>query len=191
MKRTWVCASILIVGMVACHANTETMPGGPTILDRQPGRFPRAKPDEPSVTVDPSHVGATVSRLVMGANMAVWYNITLSSLTPALVTAGIAATRWPGGTASDYYHWQTNSFGPGLCAGHPNANSTFNNFMSDIVGPAHLDVAVTVNYGSNATCTGGADPSEAADWVAYANGTKNYGIAWWTVGNEEYGKWQL
>jgi hypothetical protein len=127
----------------------------------------------------------------MGANMAVWYNITLPGLTPGFVTAGMAATRWPGGRGADYYHWQTNSYGPGQCAGNPNADSTFDNFMADIAQPANLDVAVTVNYGSNAACNGGGDPSEAADWVAYANATKGYGITWWTVGNEEYGEWQI
>ena len=53
-----------------------------------------------------------------------------------------------------------------------------------------MDVAVTVNYGSNRACSGGADPSEAAGWVQYANDTKHYGITWWTVGDEQFGSWE-
>jgi hypothetical protein len=47
-------------------------------------------------------------------------------------------------------------------------------------------VAITANYGSNADCTGLADPNEAAGWVNYANNVQHYGIKYWTVGNEEY-----
>ena len=53
-----------------------------------------------------------------------------------------------------------------------------------------MDVAITVNYGSNPACDAGADPSEAAGWVKYANNTKHYGVTWWTVGNEEFGSWE-
>jgi hypothetical protein len=50
-------------------------------------------------------------------------------------------------------------------------------------------VALTADYGTNAACTGGGDPSEAANWVqyAYANGGK---VSHVTVGNEEYGSWE-
>ncbi len=103
----------------------------------------------------------------------------------------MTATRWPGGSESDNFHWESDGLGPGACGGgYVNPASTFDNFVKDIVRPANLDLAVTVNYGSNPACTGGADPSEAAGWVAYANGTKHDGVAWWTVGNEEYGSWE-
>jgi hypothetical protein len=119
--------------------------------------------------------------------MAVWYDITQSGLVAPLQTAGLNAVRWPGGSDSDLYHWQTNT----LCdGGYLNANDTFDNFMQDMAIPAHLNVAITVDYGSNAACNGPGDPTEAASWVSYANVTKNYGIKWWTVGNEEYGSWE-
>lgn len=139
-----------------------------------------------AVTVNPSQQGSAVSNLVLGANMAVWYNVTLPGIATSMAGIGLHATRWPGGSAADWYHWQTNNDGPGVCSGHPNRNSTFDNFMQDVARPANLDVAIAVNYGSNATCTGGGDPSEAAAWVAYANATQGYGITWWTVGNEQW-----
>jgi hypothetical protein len=50
-------------------------------------------------------------------------------------------------------------------------------------------VALTANYGSNTTCNGGGEPSEAAAWVtaALADGIT---VSHSTVGNEEYGSWE-
>lgn len=129
---------------------------------------------------------ATVSPLILGAGMAVWYNITVPGIASTFTGLGMEATRWPGGKAANWYHWQTNSSGQGACSGDPNKYSTFDNFMHDVAIPAHLDLAITVNYGSNPACNDGADPNEAAAWVAYANATQNYNVQWWTVGNEQY-----
>jgi hypothetical protein len=131
-------------------------------------------------------LGPTVSRTLLGVNMAVWTDITERGLAPPLATAGIAAVRWPGGSDSDLYHWRTNS----LCAGgYADSRSTFDNFMRDVALPAKLDVSVTLDYGSDATCSGGGDPAEAAAWVAYAK-ARGYAVRYWTVGNEEYGSWE-
>lgn len=142
----------------------------------------------PLITVNPKKLGATVSSLVLGANEATWNDITLSTIAPAFRTAGLHATRWPGGSESDNYHWRTNSLGAGACSGGYVAGpSTLANFVNDVVRPAKLDLAITVNYGSNPQCTDGADPSEAAGWVSYANNTMGYNVKWWSVGNEEFG----
>lgn len=119
--------------------------------------------------------------------MAVWFDPTQAGIANALQNSGYHLVRWPGGSDSDAYHWQTNS----LCAGgYANPNATFDNFESDVVKPAALDVAITVNYGSNAACNAGGDPAEAAAWVDYANNTKHYGVKHWTIGNEVYGSWE-
>jgi len=114
------------------------------------------------VVVNPSQVGAQVSTSVLGADMDVWFDITKASLATSFEHAGMTTTRWPGGKAADRYHWKTNKDGVGICGGkdEPNPNSTFNNFMTDVALPAHLDVAITVNYGSNPQCTGGAGPAD-------------------------------
>jgi len=119
-------------------------------------------------------------------NLANWFDITQTGIASALQGAGVKAVRWPGGSASDNFHWQTNT----ECeSGYVNPNATFQNFLTDVVVPADVDVAVTVNYGSNAACTAGGDPAEAALWVANAlsNGNK---VSHWTVGNEVYGSWE-
>jgi hypothetical protein len=94
--------------------------------------------------------------------------------------------RWPGGSESDHYQWRTHKLG---FTWYPHPNSTFSSFMQKLVQPAQVDVAITLNYGSNAKGNGGGDPNEAAAWVAYAK-SKGYRIAYWTVGNEVFGSWE-
>jgi hypothetical protein len=71
------------------------------------------------------------------------------------------------------------------------SNSTFDDFMTQVINPAGLQAAVTVNYGSNSACTGGGEPAEAAALVAHAKAQGYTNVHHWTVGNEEYGSWEL
>lgn len=139
-----------------------------------------------SVTVNSGAPGAVVTDQILGMNMANWFDQTQSGVAAAMKTGGVKAVRWPGGSESDEFHWATNS---DCAGGYTNPNSTFDNFFADVVKPGKFDVAVTVNYGSNAACNAGGDPTEAAGWVAYA---KAHGdaVSHWTVGNEVYGSWE-
>ncbi len=141
-----------------------------------------------TVTVDPTSPGIAVTDQLLGMNLGVFYDI-VTNQTPilrAFQQVGIKAVRWPGGSASDQYHWATNT----VCAtNYVNSNATFANFVNDIAIPGGFDVALTADYGTNAACNGGGEPSEAAAWVAAA---LNDGItvSHMTVGNEEYGNWE-
>ncbi len=104
-----------------------------------------------------------------------------------MAATGFHLVRWPGGSESDAYHWQTNSVCDGQ--GYVYPASTFDAFANDVVKPAKLDVAITLNYGSNAACNAGGDPSEAAAWAAYAKAHGDV-VRWWTVGNEQFGSWE-
>jgi hypothetical protein len=141
-----------------------------------------------SVTVDLASSGPAVTDKLLGMNMAVWYDLVSNQtgIVDAFQAAGITQVRWPGGSDSDLYHWATNSECNG---GYADANDTFSNFVNDMAVPANLDVALTANYGSNTTCNGGGEPSEAAAWVtaALADGIT---VSHSTVGNEEYGSWE-
>ncbi len=141
-----------------------------------------------SVTVDLSSNGPAVTDQLLGMNLAVWYDLPTNqtAIVHAFQAAGITQVRWPGGSDSDLYHWSTNT----LCdGGYADEGDTFSNFVTDIATPAKLDVALTANYGSNAACNGGGEPSEAAAWVtaALADGLT---VSHMTVGNEEYGSWE-
>jgi hypothetical protein len=141
-----------------------------------------------SVTVDLTSSGPAVTNKLLGMNMGVWFDLVSNQtgIVDAFQAAGITQVRWPGGSDSDYYHWATNS----ECAnGYTDANDTFLNFVNDLADPANLDVALTANYGSNAACDGGGEPSEAAAWVAAAL-ADGITVSHMTVGNEEYGSWE-
>lgn len=108
--------------------------------------------------------------------------------------AGVTTLRYPSGGFADNFHWSTNkpsnSQAPmALRYSGYAPNTDFGHFISliDRVGTT----VIVVNYGSNQDGTGGAEPSEAAAWVAYANGaptdTKaigkdSTGYDWQTVG---------
>jgi hypothetical protein len=139
-----------------------------------------------TVTVNPTALGAPVTDQILGTNFGNWFDLTQTGVAPPMKAVGVKAIRWPGGSAADTFHWATNSECNG---GYVDTNATFDNLFADIITPDKLDVAVTVNYGSNSACNAGGDPTEAAAWVAYA---KSHGdkVSHWTVGNEVYGSWE-
>jgi hypothetical protein len=147
-----------------------------------------SSPAAASVTVDLASSGPAVTDKLLGMNMAVWYDLVSNKtgIVNAFKAAGITQVRWPGGSDSDQYHWANNTQCNG---GYSDSNDTFSNFVNDMAVPANLDVALTADYGSNAACTAGGDPSEAAAWATAALAA---GItpSHMTVGNEEYGNWE-
>jgi len=138
------------------------------------------------IVVDGSTKIAPISSRQTGTNMAGFFDITQGGSLSAMKATGARFIRWPGGSNSDAYHWQDNSYCNGM---YMNPNSTFDNFVNLILVPGNYEAAITVNYGSNKTCNGGGDPAEAAAWVAYVK-AHNYNIHYWTVGNEVFGGWE-
>jgi hypothetical protein len=144
-----------------------------------------------SVTVDLTTTGPAVTNQLLGMNMAYWYDQSNPAILPAFKTAGIKAIRWPGGSGSDDYHWANNT----LCQGTPlapvtqMATAAFSEVVSELIKPGALDVALTADYGTNSSCTGPGDPTEAASWAASAL-SLGANVSHITVGNEEYGTWE-
>jgi hypothetical protein len=148
-----------------------------------------------AVSVNQAVSGPAVTDQLLGMNMAAWFDPTSSFVVPAFQKAGIKAMRWPGGSWSDEYHWNGNF----MCQGTPpnlspggwaQPNAVYTSVISDLQIPAGLDVALTADYGTDAACTGPGDPTEAAGWVQAwekAGGT----VSHVTVGNEEYGTWEV
>jgi hypothetical protein len=141
-----------------------------------------------SIELDAASSGPVVSADAYGANIDTWFDFTQAFVNPSLRATGVHLVRFPGGSESDAYHWEN---GGTLCdnQGYITANGTFDDVIRRVTSPLHQDVAITLNYGSNRTCNGGGDPSEAAAWVAYAR-SKGYNVPFWTVGNEVYGSWE-
>jgi hypothetical protein len=132
-----------------------------------------------SVSVNAGASLATIPGPAWGLNTAVWDGNLLDAAVPGLLkNVGVAALRYPGGSTSDVYNWQSNSIVPGL-TGYANPNNNFDALMR-VAGGAGSMAIITANYGSG-------DPNLAASWVQYANVTKGYGVKYWEVGNEVYG----
>jgi hypothetical protein len=157
--------------------------------DRNDASFGHPMPSIATVAVHPSQVGPPVTRLVAGATVPAWYNLTLSGISQAITTANLAITRFPAGAQVDIYDWQTGKDGPTgtPCAGYANPVSNIDTFMGDIALPAQTQVALGVNYGSNPKCNGPNTPANAAAFVSHV--IKDYGpdvVAFWELGNEQY-----
>ena len=139
-----------------------------------------------TMSIDQSSTGPPVSAGLMGLNMVYWYDPSTPAIVPAFQSAGITSIRWPGGTAANLYHWATNT----VCFSTTPipAASAFDTFLADAIQPGNFDLALTLNYGTNADCTGPGDPSEAAAWVQNAKDNGD-NVSHVTVGNESWGSW--
>jgi hypothetical protein len=147
---------------------------------------PAAAQTTATVTVNAGTDLATIGPAAFGVNTAVWDGNLMDSAVPGLLTnAGIGALRYPGGSTSDQYNWQTNAIVPGQSS-FANPNNDFDAFMG-LVKKIGATPVITVNYGSNTAGNGGGTPAFAASWVQYANVTKGYGVKYWEIGNEVYG----
>ncbi|MER7667340.1 cellulose binding domain-containing protein [Kitasatospora sp. NPDC096128] len=130
-----------------------------------------------SVSVDAALQLATVPATGVGVNIPVYDAAMNTATTPGLLsTAGINTVRYPGGSHSDAYHWQSGTTDDGSYVA---PNTGFDAFMGT-VRAAGAQPIITANYGSGT-------PQEAGAWVQYANATKGYGIKYWEIGNEVYG----
>ena len=133
---------------------------------------------DPAVTVRVNTTAGleVVHDAAIGVNHAIWdTHLGSDAVADLLKDAGVKAMRYPGGSYSDIYHWETHT-APG---GYVAPNTDFDTFMRG-VRRAGGQAIVTANYGTGT-------PEEAADWVRYANVEKGYGVQYWEIGNENYG----
>ncbi|MEU4514232.1 cellulose binding domain-containing protein [Nonomuraea wenchangensis] len=146
-----------------------------TVLNAPPARA-AADPSPVAVTVNARAALATVPETGIGANHAIWdTNLGTDAVADSLKAAGVKLLRYPGGSYSDIYHWETHT-APG---GYVAPNTDFDTFMRG-VRRTGAQAMVTANYGTGTA-------AEAAAWVRQANVTKGYGIKYWEIGNENYG----
>jgi hypothetical protein len=141
-------------------------------------------------TIAGQQVNATVSSIGIGTNTSVYYNnMNASYISPALDTTGVSIIRYPGGNYSDIYHFTNNIATGGYAATGSNFGSFATNILNSPNGLAKQGM-VTIDYGSSLNGTMGGQPSEAAAWVAYANGTVNGANATMSLGTDGEGtKW--
>jgi hypothetical protein len=163
---------------------------------------PAALASDPAQAGEP---GTPVPPLALGLNTAPWDYIYaadtladggLNTLQPLLQAAGIHLLRYGGGSYADYYDWQTNSNIQDClpydttasfvvtstgCATSDSLDFDQFSAQAKAIGAGSF---VTVNYGSGT-------PSEAAAWVTHSLTAPGNGVAFWEVGNETYGCWEV
>jgi hypothetical protein len=129
-----------------------------------------------AVTVNATAGLGAIPANAIGLNTAVYDGGMNDTPIPGLLkAAGINALRYPGGSYSDIYDWQTNV----AQGGYDAPDTSFSNFMTTAQAAGAKPI-ITTNYGTGT-------PALAAAWVQDADVTNNYGITYWEVGNEVYG----
>src|SRR5580693_7758272 len=136
-----------------------------------------AQSNTATITVDSTTKIRTVDPRIAGLNTAVWDTFLNNYTTRTVLQAAkIGVFRFPGGSLSDIYHWETSTSDP-----NTTWSTTFDDFAATAI-PVGAQAFITVNYGSGTA-------QEAASWVQYSNITKTYGFKYWEIGNECYGSW--
>ncbi|WP_328475909.1 cellulose binding domain-containing protein [Actinoplanes sp. NBC_00393] len=141
-----------------------------------PSGVQAAAPATTRVDVDVRAGLATVGDVALGVNHAIWdKELGTTAVSDLLKDAGVQMLRYPGGSYADIYHWRDHT-APG---GYVAPNTDFDTFMAGAQRTG-AEPMIIANYGTGTA-------QEAADWVEYANVTKDYDVTYWTIGNENYG----
>ena len=141
--------------------------------------LPKPAPSPIHISVNATQGVRTVDSRWFGANTAIWDSNFDTPTTSALVKEmGLTLLRFPGGSLSDEYHWQSNKSGTNTWQW----TTSFAKFVH-IATNVGAQAFITVNYGSGTA-------AEAAAWVRHANITNRLGFKYWEIGNENYGTWE-
>jgi hypothetical protein len=163
-RRVLFCSSLLGLGVVGLAV--AAVPAGPA----------RAATLTASVTVNATVGLGSVPAHGIGVNTAVYDGfMNDAAIPPLLKAAGVTAMRYPGGSYSDIYNWQSQTAAAG---GYVAPGTGFSNFMATASAVGAQPI-ITVNYGTGT-------PALAAAWVQNAASGSD-GITYWEVGNEVYG----
>lgn len=147
---------------------------GAALLTAAPPLSDSAQAASASVTINATAGLGTVPAGAIGLSTAVYDgDMNDAAIPPLLKAAGVNALRYPGGSYSDIYNWQTQTAAAG---GYVAPNTSFASFMTT-ANAAGARPVITVNYGTGT-------PSLAASWVQAAASDS---VGYWEVGNEVYG----
>lgn len=133
-----------------------------------------------NVSIDAKNAIRRVDARTFGMNAAVWDGAFGTDTTVGLLQeVDNRALRFPGGSISNTYHWQTN-----MSEGNAFQWATSFDTFASVAKSTQAQVFITVNYGSGT-------PEEAAAWVKHSNRDNCYDFKYWEVGNENYGSWEM
>jgi hypothetical protein len=134
------------------------------------------------------HIGVDAAQTIraadarwFGLNTALWDGYFDTPTTANdLKQLGTRILRFPGGSDSDAFHWQSNYVVAASWEGWPTWFTNFAHIATNVGAQA----VITANYGTGT-------PAEAAAWVRCSNVTNHYAFANWEIGNECYGTWEM
>ena len=150
--------------------------GGPLTFYVDDVSLTATPPPNPVVaSVNPLSYVRTVDSRTYGMNIAIWDSYLSGAATNTLLgTMQTGAFRFPGGSASDDYDWQTDESVSNGTFQWVNNAATF----AGVTAANGAQAYVTVNYGSGT-------PEEASAWVAYYNGNASNNA---TIGVDSKGR---
>jgi hypothetical protein len=132
------------------------------------------------ISVDAGVVTGSLPHALLGVNGAHWMTDLHADPVVAQVKAlGAGPIRYPGGSSSDTFHWQSNNL---LNLDRSQSWQTTTDDFFQLLSKSGAAGMITTNFG-----TGSA--REAADWASYAY-AKDANVPYWEVGNEIYGNWE-
>ena len=118
-------------------------------------------PDTIQINVDVSSVIRTIDGRIYGLNTAIWDQQLASAASGNLLTVmNTQLLRFPGGSLSDDYEWQTDRSVSNGSFQWASSAATF----ATVAAARGAQAVITANYGSGT-------PEQAAAWVAYYNST--------------------
>lgn len=140
---------------------------------------PAAAPAITHIGVNATNIIRTADRRWFGINTAVWdgYFDTTNTVSE-LNEVGLQFLRFPGGSTSDQYNWQTDK-----SIGNDYQWSTSPTNFAHVATNIGALAIITANYGTGTA-------AEAAAWVKNANVDNLWGFNYWEIGNEVYGTWE-
>ena len=161
----------------------------------KPWRFPYGA--KVQVKIDADQVLRSVTPYQFGVNVA-WWDSKSWFLDPDRIEkakeAGIRFWRWPGGSASDVYHWDGHYDRPPIGENDPaHMNASWAVSTDDFIEfcrQTGSEAIVTANYGAARYADVNYAADMAARWVKYFNQEKKFKVRYWEIGNELYGPWE-
>jgi hypothetical protein len=181
------------------------------------GAIPSESGAAVTLTVEADQVARLISPTLTGNNIAAWLGDGYrknAPFTTNLQAVNVGLMRFPGGSTSDQYHWDGDY--PAAVASKASLSAagalTTAKFMTLVrtLGAAPL---ITVNHGYASYGSLPLATALAADWVEYCNSPNDgsnpnggkdwaaqraadgfpepFGVKYWEIGNEVYGKWEV
>ncbi len=156
------------------------------------------KSSEIQVKVDATQVLRAITPYQFGNNVA-WWDGKGWLLDPDRIEkakeAGIRFWRFPGGSASDVYHWDNKYDRPPqkVKATRGTMNGAWAVSTDDFIEfcrQTGSEAVVTANYASARYADVQYAADMAARWVKYFNIEKKFKVRYWEIGNEMYGNWE-